>query len=1049
MLTLRRRPGDEFGLGTVAGSQWVASDGRVWDPEPDSDVRVVNRDNGLILEQTKTGTKYQVVIEPFHRTIMVEATRPTLSLNLGTLPIDVAVEEPLIQWTVISLAMVQRVQRLRTWETLVNDMKSLGENLWYISPDDTVDELDPRPLGWDDVSARDAMLRLINTGDTNDREITLSDGKEKVYVHYLKSAETVSKWETSPEAMISRAGPNAGALVRNYLSISIADEVPPEIQGLSDDQVEIDLAALTGPAPHSGVSFIVTAHAIGLAPPYRRRLLAVFDIHVFPSDMQMVARGESEQLRSLAPSAFPMFSSYVMSLPHSHWNDYNTGWRRNDRYAQIGRSISDVIQSFNAVEWTPFVSSLAEDDNMPTVSADFETGALIMELADFGDDPFITALVGASTQSGGYPPHHGDPVNSFGYPDTRSGIIPGWAPRRMVAAGFVMPPSIVGLAIEPRPSEAETTAVHLMRHRIAEIISGTPNFQLERLGLTPLSDLVYNIAEGNDKTVRLADVKPAYERLRTAKNLTFAECFDDNPILRTALRAEEKFSRHPRVQSLIKLGSELLGGLPIERTSHPAVLNARAILDSLHVKSLRMGMLRRKYRGIDDDLTLRGPFVGRVLSSNESLDAADRAFMDNFIKADVVLLDEGDLKFMWEPTEAPPQSTQELDLADLVDNFNARQKTRPPPTTGAGRQRPPPKVLPTFVPTGPGTPKTTTTVAPLTNVIESRKSRFNRTPGWAFLQSSEKNLTAQLLATQLDKLGSYFIVETGLLDTVRNRVATGAADQGLSRFVAGGNWVPLEDLPSGAILPKVLSHIVDLRRNETAGWAFDSKTRPHLTQAIRAASLLTADEKKAASLALAQSDIVDRAEAAPGDLSVSNASYLASPGFASISRMPSGAQTVNVLSLIAKNRALPKLSSSEEANLRTRASALLGTRVAQRMTQDQLQRPELSTLRPLEFSPSGANLAAALTWRAGAAERARLEDQRKQLENKAREDALRAQRMRDMTSHNTAIGFASDIITRLVDEGTDADRTYFLGLKPVPPLENLRVIKALESLSNK
>lgn len=334
-------------------------------------------------------------------------------------------------------------------------------------------------------------------------------------------------------------------------------------------------------------------------------------------------------------------------------------------------------------------------------------------------------------------------------------------------------------------------------------------------------------------------------------------------------------------------------------------------------------------------------------------------------------------------------------------------------------------------------------------MIEPRKTRYNHTQAWAFLKASEPNLSTELHKTNLDKLGSYFIVETGLLDSVRNRVATGVAAEGLSRFVNGGNWVPLEDLPSGAILPNVLGHIVDLRRNETTGWGFDSKTRPHLTQAIRTASLLTADEKKAASFALAQSDIVDRAEAAPGDLSFANASYLASPGFASISRMPSGAKTVDVLALIAKNRALPKLSATEEADLRTRVATLLGSRVAQRMTRDQLQRPELSTLPRLEFSPSGAKLAATLTWRAGAAERARLEEERKQREKKAQEDALRAQRMRDMTSHNAAIGFASDIIARLVDEGTDADRTAFLGLKPVPPLENLRVIKALESLPRK
>lgn len=796
MQTLAVRPGDPLVLAPAAGvgTEWRPTPPAVADNELAGRVfQLVDRASSAVLASTL------IQVQPLHRTVLVESTREEITLGA---PAEV-------NWTVVSLGLMQRVQRLLAWPTLVNDMRALVSVL-------LADE-DVPPRGWEIPEVRDAMLRLVDTRNAADRKITLSDGATPVYVERVRSLAIVDKWSASPYRMIRRAGAGARVLLQNYLSIQYDPAVPPEVQiGQRDTTVTIDIAALTGPAPHNGASFVVVGH------PGRGGPAIVYDVHVLPTVIDDVVPSLPLNLAPRSPSPFAAFVAYVRQQAPSMWNNYNVGWRATAAYAQPGTSVFDAVHSFNGDPRFPLVRTLGATAPLPSR----KTGTLVFELSDFGDDPFLAALIGVADV---LQPQRGD-RDSFGIPNPAAAadvLLPGWAPRRLAAAGFVDQLAVaVRESAEQEPTNEEQIERRQLRKQIAAVI-GSSSLAIVADKLTASrTEVMQAFVEEDDRTVSTAKLAQGLETARRGLNDSFLDLFAKNYLLADALRQEIGLRGRPCIVPLLQRAALLVGQ---QGTKSSATLsNAQTIIDELQSRLIRLSYMASQYRGVpavNENLGFEDIAIGAMKRSNARIDQSDVEFIESFSKPRLSLL-------LAEPEN---QKTFQADYQPL------KATVAPvPPVARPGRRG---------FPAAGG--------APLPPAAGGAKQQQQFGAGWAFGIQDDRSLWLANQELNLGPEGTQFWQRTGIraIPTMRNVVVPPNGTRlpvPLENYVRGKTWVPLEFTQAGSLLEAVLRHtLASAGVDPRAAWAPEVRARPDLVAVLDNSPALTPASRVAASKMLA------------------------------------------------------------------------------------------------------------------------------------------------------------------------------------------------------
>lgn len=814
MQTLALRPGDPLPL--IPGNEWRPTPPAVADN--DLAGRVFQHIDPISAEVIES---VQIQVRPLHRTLLVESTRDQITLGA---PDDV-------EWSVISLALMQRVQRLLTWPTLIND---LGSVLRILLSDELA-VMDAPPRGWEQAEIRDAMMRLLNTRDTNHRKLMLSDGTTPVYVDREQSAALVERWSSSPYRLIKRAKEGARPLLQNYLGIQYDSAVPPEVQtGQRGASVTIDIGSLTGPAPHNGTSFVVVGH------PGRGAPTIVYDVHVLPTSVEEVLPTTTLNLAARSPSPFAAFMAYVREQAPSTWNNYNIGWRATAAYGQPGTSVSDAVRSFNADPRFPLVRSLGTK----APAATYTSGTLVFELADFGDDPFLQALIGTadtvSTQR--------SDRDSFGMPNPAAAngvLVPGWAPRRLSAAGFVdqaLPPVSESVEQERTNEErAERTSLY----REAANIFGTVPIQTIADRLPGSRTELMKAVATDERTKSTATLVSQVNLLRKSLSRTFLDLFAENYLLADALRQEIGQRGRPYIVPLLQRAAFLLGH-QANKTS-ATLSNAQMIVDELQSRVIRLSYMASLYRGVpvvNDRLTFEDVVIGRMKRENARIDQSDVEFIETFALPRLgPLLDDQEDHALFKAGYKAPVAT----VAPV------------PPVArgGGGGGRGPPRgfFFPAGMAGGAAPAPAAGGGAPGAGTV------FDA--GWAFQRAGNERLFDAITAYNLDKEGSRFLKFTGLsaVPTMRNVLAVVPGSRLPPRtedYVRLKQWMPLELIPASSLLPAILGYAPPVALpavDPYAGWAPELRTRPDLQQFIKSPELSTPVMRAGASQMLMQTGL--------------------------------------------------------------------------------------------------------------------------------------------------------------------------------------------------
>lgn len=595
MQTLNASAGERFAMGVLDAAVTVsASDGRTGLPD---EIVVGASDNGVTFT-ARVGADVRatkrVFVVPTHTAQLLQSTEAHAVIQQTT-DYDTARYGELVQWMVVSLNLLQRVQRVSAWNALMNDVLSAIPDVAAGRP--LIDAM------WSTLPAREAALSLMAVGAGT--RVALPYSGDDIRVDEAASADQVSRLSMSPADAIRQMGPHAAQLLADYLSMQTTEDAAPEVDVL---QPSLDTRLVLSIEQEAPLSVVAVARRCRL-DTLVWETVGIHEVFVLGPNTPTVPFGVPFTVPNSPPRiAFNQLLRQSDSMALT-WNNYNIGYRGSAWYLLPGSDVRGAANWFTArglaaTRVTPLSRAVSvSTGGVMTATRD---SALYASLADLGDDPILQALIGReASQSVPVDARAADSFSERVY----------WAPRRLEGAVFVGPalPTTQSVEVDSgvlgaRVANGVNSMLREVAHNKFSDAPDPAHVRYARRGVLSGFDektaALLNLPVTRDRLPSLDKAFSAVSDYTAGARQTLVEISTQNAYLRAAANAARSQTGGVLVKKFVRVARELL--LRTKSAGTPSYELAMHVCALVTARVLALELLRGRFPNlpaVDEQLT--------------------------------------------------------------------------------------------------------------------------------------------------------------------------------------------------------------------------------------------------------------------------------------------------------------------------------------------------------------------------------------------------------------------------------------------------------------